>query len=69
MSGKLAYQLLHDEVDLDGNPSLNLASFVNTWMPEEGTKLFMENMTKNLADQDEYPQTVEIQTRCISMSK
>lgn len=37
-----AYQLIHDELLLDGNPSLNLASFVHTWMPEEADKLMME---------------------------
>ena len=41
-----AYQLLHDEMNLDGNPTLNLASFVHTWMPEEATKLIMETINK-----------------------
>ena len=41
-----AYQLIHDEMLLDGNPTLNLASFVHTWMPEEATKLIMENLNK-----------------------
>jgi glutamate decarboxylase len=27
-----AYQLIHDELDLDGRPNLNLASFVHTYM-------------------------------------
>ncbi|KAG8859543.1 hypothetical protein FRB96_004427 [Tulasnella sp. 330] len=67
MSGKAAYQMLHDELVLDGSPALNLASFVNTWMPEEGEKLMYENMYKNLADQDEYPATVRVQERCISI--
>lgn len=43
---KSAYQLLHDEMTLDGNPTLNLASFVHTWMPEEAEKLIMENINK-----------------------
>jgi len=67
MSAKSAYQMIHDELELDGSPSLNFASFVHTWMPEEGEKLMVENMYKNLADQDEYPATVEMQTRCISI--
>ncbi|CAE6503091.1 unnamed protein product [Rhizoctonia solani] len=62
-----AYQLVHDELDLDGTPSLNLASFVHTWMPEEGKRLIMENISKNFADQDEYPATMSIHTRCVSM--
>ena len=41
-----AYQLVHDEMNLDGNPTLNLASFVHTWMPEEATKLILETINK-----------------------
>ncbi|KZT44602.1 glutamate decarboxylase [Sistotremastrum suecicum HHB10207 ss-3] len=61
------YQLIHDELSLDGSPLLNLASFVHTWMPKEADQLMIENMSKNLIDQDEYPMTQIIHTRCISM--
>ena len=33
----------------------------------EADKLMMENISKNLIDQDEYPQMVNIHSRCISM--
>jgi glutamate decarboxylase len=49
--------LIHDELSLDGSPLLNLASFVHTWMPPAADKLVMENVSKNLIDQDEYPIT------------
>ncbi|KAI9251417.1 pyridoxal phosphate-dependent transferase [Phascolomyces articulosus] len=62
-----AYQLVHDELDLDGLPAMNLASFVHTWMEPEAEKLVMENISKNLADVDEYPATVRIQGRCVSI--
>ncbi|CAA7268399.1 unnamed protein product [Cyclocybe aegerita] len=62
-----AYQLLHDETALDGNPLLNLASFVHTWMPEYADKLIMENINKNIVDLDEYPAASIIHNRCISM--
>ncbi|KAJ8073474.1 glutamate decarboxylase gad1 [Marasmius tenuissimus] len=62
-----AYQLLHDETALDGNPLLNLASFVHTWMPDEANKLIMENINKNQVDLDEYPAATNIHNRCISM--
>jgi glutamate decarboxylase len=62
-----AYQLIHDELSLDGSPLLNLASFVHTWMPAQADKLMIENVGKNLIDQDEYPMTQIIHTRCISM--
>lgn len=51
------YQLIHDELTLDGVPLLNLASFVQTWMPKQADQLMMETMSKNLVDQDEYPMT------------
>lgn len=53
-----AYQVIHDELTLDGTPLLNLASFVHTWMPKEADLLMQENMSKNLIDQDEYPMYV-----------
>ncbi|KAH7889792.1 glutamate decarboxylase [Phlebopus sp. FC_14] len=66
-SADSAYQLIHDELSLDGSPNLNLASFVQTWMPDPANKLMMENMSKNLIDQDEYPITQLIHTRCVSI--
>ncbi|KIL60323.1 hypothetical protein M378DRAFT_168204 [Amanita muscaria Koide BX008] len=62
-----AYQLLHDETQLDGNPTLNLASFVHTWMPPEAEKLFIENINKNIVDLDEYPAAASVHNRCISI--
>lgn len=67
IGGTTAYQLIHDELTLDGNPTLNLASFVNTYVPPESEKLLLENITKNLADNDEYPSLMEIHQRCISI--
>lgn len=62
-----AYQLVHDELDFDGRPNLNLASFVHTYMEPEADKLIMENISKNLSDVDEYPAMIDIQSRCVSM--
>ncbi|KAJ7349472.1 glutamate decarboxylase [Mycena albidolilacea] len=62
-----AYQLIHDELTLDGSPLLNLASFVHTYMPPAADKLMMENMSKNLIDTDEYPATQIIHNRCVSI--
>ena len=60
MSPRAAYQLVHDELSLDGNPFLNLASFVTTWMEPEADKLVMENINKNIIDIFEYPQTAKV---------
>ncbi|KAI0674361.1 glutamate decarboxylase [Trametes maxima] len=67
VGAETAYQLIHDELSLDGTPALNLASFVHTWMPKEANQLMMENISKNLIDQDEYPMTQVLHTRCISI--
>jgi glutamate decarboxylase len=62
-----AYRLVHDELNLDGNPALNLASFVTSWMEPLADRLAAETLAKNLIDQDEYPQTTEIHERVVSM--
>lgn len=46
MPPRAAYQLIHEELNLDGNPARNLASFVTTWMEPEADKLIMESMVK-----------------------
>jgi hypothetical protein len=56
-----AYQIINDELMLDGNPRLNLASFVTTWMEPECDKLIMDSINKNYVDMDEYPVTTELQ--------
>ncbi|KIS65974.1 glutamate decarboxylase GAD1 [Mycosarcoma maydis] len=61
------YELLSSELSLDGKPTLNLASFVHTWMPKEATKLMSETMMVNLCDQDEYPATMSFHNRAVSM--
>lgn len=61
MAKEVAYQVVKDELMLDGNPRLNLASFVTTWMEEECDKLIMAAINKNYVDMDEYPVTTELQ--------
>ncbi len=67
MPPNAAYQICHNELYMDGNPQLNLASFVTTWMEPEADRLIQESINKNLVDQDEYPQTKEIEHRCVNM--
>lgn len=67
MPARAAYQIVHDEMKLDGNPALNLASFVTTWMEPEAELLINESLDKNFVDNDEYPQTEKIQARVINM--
>lgn len=58
-----AYEVIHDELLLDGRPRLNLASFVTTWMEPECDKLIQEAISKNYVDMEEYPATTEVQVR------
>lgn len=62
---RTAYNLIHDELTLDGYSRLNLATFVTTWMEPEARQLMMESFDKNMIDKDEYPQTAEIEMRCV----
>src|SRR5580692_8619511 len=62
-----AYQLIHDELLLDGSARLNLATFVTTWMEPQARVLMSECVDKNMIDKDEYPQTAELERRCVAM--
>ncbi|WP_018637108.1 glutamate decarboxylase [Parafrankia elaeagni] len=67
MSSEAAYQIVHDELMLDGNARLNLATFVTTWMDEHADRLMAECAAKNMIDKDEYPQTAQLESRCVNM--
>ncbi|MGP6239014.1 glutamate decarboxylase [Cuniculiplasma sp. SKW4] len=67
IDSRVAYQLIHDELNLDGNPDLNLATFVTTWMEPEADKLIIENLHKNFIDHFEYPQIKEIEERIVNI--
>ena len=63
----VAYQLIKDELLLDGSARLNLATFVTTWMEPQALTLMKESADKNMIDKDEYPQTAEIERRCVAI--
>ncbi|QSR86054.1 glutamate decarboxylase [Candidatus Methylacidiphilum infernorum] len=67
MPPEVAAQIIRDELMLEGNPRLNLATFVTTWMEKEARELIAETFDKNLIDKDEYPKTAEIEKRCVRM--
>jgi glutamate decarboxylase len=62
-----AYQVVHDELLLDGNSRQNLATFCQTWVEPEVRTLMDECLGKNLIDRDEYPQIAEVEARCVHM--
>jgi glutamate decarboxylase len=61
------YRHIHDQLMLDGSSRLNLATFVTTWMEPQAEKLMAETFDKNMIDKDEYPQTAEIERRCVNI--
>jgi glutamate decarboxylase len=67
LSPHAAYQVVHDELMLDGRARLNLATFVSTWMEPQARILIDECLDKNMIDKDEYPQTAELERRCVAM--
>ncbi len=67
LDAETAYRLIHDELLLDGSSRLNLATFVTTWMEPQADRLMAESFDKNMIDKDEYPQTAELERRCVSM--
>jgi glutamate decarboxylase len=62
-----AMRLVAEELMLDGLPMRNLATFVTTWMEPEAQRIIAENLYRNFIDHAEYPQTAEIEQRCIRM--
>jgi glutamate decarboxylase len=65
MGSDAAYDFITAELLLDGQARLNLATFVTTWMPPIAAQLMSETADKNMIDKDEYPQTAEIEARCV----
>jgi glutamate decarboxylase len=67
MTGEDAYELISSELLLDGSARLNLATFVTTWMPAQAARLMADTADKNMIDKDEYPQTAELESRCVNI--
>jgi glutamate decarboxylase len=67
MLPKAAFQVITDELILDGNARQNLATFCQTWAEPELLALMELSFNKNMMDKDEYPQTAEIERRCVHM--
>ncbi|MPQ21597.1 glutamate decarboxylase [Carnobacterium divergens] len=64
---RIAYRLVIDELLDEGNARQNLATFCQTYMEDEATKLMSETLEKNAIDKSEYPRTAELENRCVNM--
>src|SRR5215469_11351428 len=67
MAADTALRVVLDELILDGNARLNLATFVTTWMEPQAELLMRDCFSKNMIDKDEYPQTAELERRCVNI--
>ena len=62
-----ALRLVGEDLNLEGDPQRNLATFVTTWMEPEARIIIDENLHRNYIDHAEYPRTAEISRRCVRM--
>ena len=59
--------LILDELLLDGNAKQNLSTFCQTYADPYIRKIMDACIDKNMIDKDEYPQTAEIERRCVQI--
>ncbi|QDP96926.1 glutamate decarboxylase [Microlunatus elymi] len=62
-----AYELLRTDLMLDGRETLNLASFVTTWMEPQAEALIHATLAKNHIDHEEYPAAALVEETCVHM--
>ncbi len=62
-----AIRLVYEDLNLEGDPQRNLATFVTTWMEPEAQRIIAENLHRNFIDHAEYPISAEIEQRCVRM--
>jgi glutamate decarboxylase len=67
IGSEFAHEMITNELLLDGQARLNLATFVTTWMPSTAARIMQQTADKNMIDKDEYPQTAEFESRCINI--
>ena len=62
-----AMRLVGEDLNLEGDPQRNLATFVTTWMEPEAQRIIAENLHRNFIDHAEYPVSADIEQRCVRM--
>ena len=64
---ELAYRLIKDDLLDEGSARLNLATFCQTYMEPAGMRIMSETLEKNAIDKSEYPQTTDLENRCVNI--
>ena len=67
INAQAAKALIKNELLDEGTSRLNLATFCQTYMEPEALELMSETMDKNAIDKSEYPQTAELEMRCVNI--
>ena len=62
-----AKALIENQLLDEGNSRLNMATFCQTYMERQAVELMSETLDKNAIDKSEYPQTAELENRCVNM--
>lgn len=64
---EVTYRLIKDELIDEGNARQNLATFCQTYMEPEATKLMSECFAINAIDKSEYPKMTEVENYCVNI--
>ena len=64
---EFAKALIENQLLNEGNARLNLATFCQTYMDKEAVELMAMTLEKNAIDKSEYPQTAELENRCVDI--
>ena len=64
---QVAYRLIKDDLLDEGNARQNLCTYCQTYMDDEAVKLMAETLEKNAIDKSEYPQTTDLENRCVNI--
>ena len=59
--------LIENQLLDEGNSRQNLATFCQTRMEKQAQELMAETLDKNAIDKSEYPQTAELENRCVNI--
>ncbi len=66
MTPRAAQAIVKSECWTDAKPMLNLSSFVTTFLEPEAHEIFNEGLFRNFADPDMYPNTIDMEKKCVS---
>lgn len=67
MPGDVAKSLIESLLLDEGNSRMNMATFCQTHMERHAQELMAETLDKNAIDKSEYPQTAELENRCVNI--